>query len=160
MRKNCQDLVKILNKAEKVRITTQLGMDLEIGLKGRKAKADDGNFAKPGAGGNLPCGEVYISPELGASNGKIIFDGSISAHEGVIIIKHPITVNVKNGLATKVAGKREAAKLRDTLNKAKATTRKFVKDGKIPKKDKDAYLKFVMNLFKTLQFILTIWIQL
>lgn len=146
MRKNCQDLVEILNKAVKVRITTQLGMDLEIGLKGRKAKADDGNFAKPGTGGNLPCGEVYISPELGASSGKIIFDGSISAHEGVIIIKHPITVNVKNGLVTKVNGKREAAKLRETLNKAKSTTRKFVKDGKIPKKDKSEYLKNIMNL--------------
>jgi leucyl aminopeptidase (aminopeptidase T) len=146
MRNNCLDLVKILNKAEKVRITTELGMDLEIGLKGRKAKADDGNFTKPGTGGNLPCGEVYISPELGASNGKIIFDGSISAHEGVIIIKNPITVNVKNGVATKVTGKQEAVKLRDTLKKAKQTTRKFVKDGKISKRDEGDYLKNVMNL--------------
>jgi leucyl aminopeptidase (aminopeptidase T) len=146
MRENCENLVKILNKAEKVRITTRLGMDLEIGLKGRKAKADDGNFTKPGTGGNLPCGEVYISPELGASEGKIIFDGSISAHEGVILIKHPITVNVKNGLVTKVSGKKEAAELRDTLKKAKQTTRKFVKDGKIPKKDEADYLKNVMNL--------------
>jgi leucyl aminopeptidase (aminopeptidase T) len=146
MRDNCKNLVKILNKAEKVKITTKLGMDLEIGLKGRKAKADDGNFTKPGTGGNLPCGEVYISPELGASNGKIIFDGSISAHEGVIIIKDPIEVNVKNGFATKVTGKKEAVELRDTLKKAKQTTRKFVKDGKIPKKDEGDYLKNVMNL--------------
>ena len=146
MRDNCMKLKRILDKAEQVRITTKRSMDLVMGLKGRKARSDDGNFAKPGTGGNLPCGEVYISPELKTSKGTIVFDGSISAHEGEIIIRTPISVRVKNGFAVQINGKREAAKLRDTLNKAKSTTRKFVKDGKIPKKDDQAYLKNVMNL--------------
>jgi hypothetical protein len=63
------------------------GTDLIIGLKGREAKSDDGDFTEKGRGGNLPCGEVFISPELGTSKGVIGFDGSISLEGGEIMLK-------------------------------------------------------------------------
>ena len=55
---------EILNKAEYVTITSPGGTDLKIGLRGRKAMLDNGDFSIPGEGGNLPAGETFISPEL------------------------------------------------------------------------------------------------
>lgn len=141
LQESCRKLKRRFDRAESVRITTRLGTDISIGLKNRRALADDGDFSKPGKGGNLPCGEVFISPEIGASNGTIVFDGSIAAAKGEIIIKNPITCNVKNGFVTKITGRNEARVLRETIRDAELKTKEFIKDGKIPSKDSDEYLK-------------------
>jgi len=146
MRALCKKLATILTKAIDVHITTAKGMDLTIGLKGRKGQSDDGDFRKPGSGGNLPCGEVYISPELGASNGTIVFDGSIASYKGEIIIKRPIVVNVKGGFVTKVSGGIEAKELQDTLTRAGHQVDKFVKEGKLSKGIAGEYKKNIFNL--------------
>ena len=143
---NCKKLKSVFDKADQVHITTKHGTDLYIGLRGRKALTDDGNFSKPGAGGNIPAGEMFISPELGSSNGTLVFDGSIASDKGVIIIKKPIKTVVKDNLVIKITGGAEAKQLQDTLNRAKNTTNKFAKDDKIPKKDLPVYLKNIYNL--------------
>ena len=79
----------ILNKAEYVTITSPGGTDLKIGLRGRKAMLDNGDFSTPGEGGNLPAGETFISPELGNSNGRLVFDGSISLYNGDFMLDEP-----------------------------------------------------------------------
>jgi len=62
-----------------------------MGLEGRKAFSDDGDFRTPGAGGNLPAGETFISPQLGASNGRqSAYDGSIALDRGEVVIRKPI----------------------------------------------------------------------
>jgi aminopeptidase len=146
MRALCKKLSTILTRANDVHIKTAKGMDLTIGLKGRKGQSDDGDFRKPGSGGNLPCGEVYISPELGASNGTIVFDGSIASYKGEIIIKRPIEVKVKNGFVTKVSGGIEAKELQDTLTRAGLQVDKFVKEGKLSKGVAGEYKKNIFNL--------------
>jgi aminopeptidase len=146
MRALCKKLATILTTANEVHITTAKGMDLTIGLKGRKGQSDDGDFRKPGSGGNLPCGEVYISPELGASNGTIVFDGSIASYKGEIIIKRPIEVKVKDGFVTKVSGGIEAKELQDTLTRAGHQVDKFVKEGKLTKGVAGEYKKNIFNL--------------
>ena len=86
VRKEASALKSILDRADEVRITAPGGTDLVIGLRGRETKVDDGNFIEAGTGGNLPCGEAFISPELGSSSGVIVFDGSISIFDGDIVI--------------------------------------------------------------------------
>jgi leucyl aminopeptidase (aminopeptidase T) len=146
LRDTCAKLKRYFDRAVEVRITSKLGTDITIGLRGRKAMVDDGNFTKPGKGGNLPCGELFISPELGESHGVIVFDGSISAHEGEIIISEPITMKVMDGFVTAIQGGDEAVKLRATLRKAEKMTRELGRRGKIPTREVTAYLKNIRNL--------------
>ncbi len=146
LRKRAAALQKLFDKADEVYVTGPAGTDITMGLAKRKGMLDDGDFRKPGTGGNIPCGEVFASPELNASNGKIVFDGSISSDQGEIIIETPITAAVKDGFVTKISGGIEAKKLRETISRAEKTSRKFGKEGKIPKADVDTYVKNTKNL--------------
>jgi leucyl aminopeptidase (aminopeptidase T) len=146
LRTLCSNVKKGLDNADEVHITSPSGTELTIGLRGREAKSDDGDFKEPGKGGNLPCGEVFISPELGTSNGVIGFDGSIALPGGEMIIKTPIKAMVKDGFVENVEGDAEAEKLKSTLEKALETTRDFTKEGKIPKEQEGTYLKNSRNL--------------
>ena len=146
LKANCKKLTAILDRASEVHITTRAGTDLVIGVRKRKTRMDDGDFSRPGAGGNVPAGEVFISPELGTGRGTIVFDGCISSKGGVIIIKKPIVATVKNNLVTRIEGGREARELKATLSAARTTTRKFARDGMIAKRLVPEYLKNISNL--------------
>ncbi len=143
---SCAKLKKAFDGAQEAHISSKLGTDLVIGLRGRKGFTDDGNFSKPGTGGNLPAGEMYISPELGRGEGVLVFDGCISSDRGVIIIDKPIAVTVRNNLVRKISGGREARLLRATLSRAEKTTMKFGSEGKLPRKDIPRYLENIYNL--------------
>ena len=146
LRRSCATLKKAFDTAGKVRITSKKGTDLVLGLRGRKAFTDDGNSSKPGAGGNLPAGEMFISPELGAGEGTVIYDGCISSDKGVILIKTQVRVTVKNNLVTNITGGREASLLRATLGRAETATRHFAKEGRITRADLTDYLRNIYNL--------------
>jgi aminopeptidase len=146
LRENAKRLKQLFDKAVAVHLTTRLGTDIMLGLRGRKAFTDDGDFSKPGAGGNLPAGEMFVSPELGSGEGTLAFDGCISSDMGVIMIKQPIRVTVKGNLVTRIAGGREARLLRETLSRARKTTRRFGAEGRISKRDLPAYLRNIANL--------------
>lgn len=111
LRKDCSRVVKTMAEARCVRVTAPGGTDVTVGIRGRKAKPDDGNFRKPGQAGNLPSGEVYVSPALGTMNGTIAFDGSIVLHEGEIVIKRPIFAEISDGYVTSISGGAEALAL-------------------------------------------------
>jgi leucyl aminopeptidase (aminopeptidase T) len=142
----CTKIKDELDKALEVHITAPSGTDIVIGLRNREAKADDGNFREEGKGGNLPCGEVFISPELGASNGTIAFDGSITLEGGEIIIKTPIIAEVENGFVMDISGQNEAGELKKTIDKAEKTVKEFVTQGKIQKDMEASYIKNARNL--------------
>lgn len=146
LRKICKSIKEELDRASQVHIVAESGTDIIIGLKNREAKADDGDFKEMGKGGNLPCGEVFISPQLGTSKGTIAFDGSITVEGGEVIIDTPITVNVKNGFVTEITGSDEAEELKDTIEKAKNTVKEFASSGKIPRDVEEEYTKNTRNL--------------
>jgi leucyl aminopeptidase (aminopeptidase T) len=135
-----------LSRAEAVTITAPGGTDLTIGIRGRKARKDDGNFRKPGSGGNVPAGEVFISPELGSSKGTIAFDGSISSDKGEIMIVRPISCQVDGGFVTKVSGGGEARRLRGTLKRSVKKAGTMVADGAIPAERGEEFAKNAYNL--------------
>jgi aminopeptidase len=146
LRRTSAKLKKLLDAASEAHITSELGTDLVVGLQGRKAFSDDGDFSRPGAGGNLPAGEVYISPELGSSRGTLVYDGCISSDRGVILIKEPIRVTVRDNLASQIRGGAEARRLKATLERARRSTRKFASEGRISRKDLPSYLNNIRNL--------------
>ncbi len=146
VRKEAASLKDILNRANSVRITAPGGTDVVIGLAGRKTKVDDGNFRESGTGGNLPCGEAFISPELGTSKGTIVFDGSISLFDTDVVISQPILCSVKDGFVTDVSGGDEAVRLQDTLKLSAENAVKFFKEGKFDDQTRDSYIRNARNL--------------
>lgn len=133
IRTMAKDLKAILDKANAIRITNRSGCDVIIGIKGRKAMKDDGDFSKAGSGGNLPAGEVFISPAIANSEGVIVYDGCMSVANGVIIIREPITCQLDDGYISSIKGGSEARKLRKTIKDAVKMADEMAKDGKIPK---------------------------
>ncbi len=55
----------VLGQAAEARVTCPRGSDLRLDLRDRSGEADDGKLTAPGAFGNLPPGEGYISPRGG-----------------------------------------------------------------------------------------------
>jgi aminopeptidase len=146
LRQSAAKLKRVLDGASEAHITSEMGTDLIIGLKGRKAFADDGDFSRPGSGGNLPAGEVYISPELRSSYGTLVYDGCIASDTGVILIKEPIRIKVRGNMVTEIQGGSEAGRLSATLARARRSTRKFAGEGKIARRYVQAYLDNIRNL--------------
>ncbi len=137
---------EVLDPAEKVYITASGGTDLEIGLSGREAFVDDGDLSEPGSGGNLPAGEAFISPAIGTSNGVIVFDGSISLHDGDIIAETPVKVSVRDGFVEAVEGTREASLLLETVTLGENNAISYERDGKLPEGKGKTYSRNARSL--------------
>jgi leucyl aminopeptidase (aminopeptidase T) len=59
-------VAELLDDADEARFTCPRGSDMRFDLRGRRGIADDGDLTAPGAFGNLPCGEGFISPVGGS----------------------------------------------------------------------------------------------
>ncbi len=90
------------------RVTTKLGTDITMSIKGRTCHEDTGIVTTPGTFSNLPAGEAYLAPVEGTANGKMVIDGSCA---GVGVVSDPITIEVADGFATKITGGRAAEEL-------------------------------------------------
>jgi leucyl aminopeptidase (aminopeptidase T) len=55
----------LLTAADEAHVTCPRGTDFRADLRGRTGISDDGDLTAPGAFGNLPCGEGFISPLSG-----------------------------------------------------------------------------------------------
>ena len=137
----CKILSSILNDAVSVKVTSPAGTDLTLSVKGRKAYCDDGNFSERGLGGNIPSGEVYISPALESCQGKIVFDGSIALGTGTVLIKTPIEVQVNNGYVGKISGGEEADILYHTIDAAEKRAFEFELDEKLAEGEGEIYMR-------------------
>jgi leucyl aminopeptidase (aminopeptidase T) len=123
---------KALDRAVGIHVCAPGGTDVSFGLAGREAKLDDGDFSCPGRGGNLPAGEVFISPENGTACGTIVFDGSISLHDRDILIREPIRCTLKDGFISGVSGGADAKELLKTITLAERNARSYETRGKFP----------------------------
>ncbi|MDR1307747.1 MAG: aminopeptidase [Treponema sp.] len=144
--RRCAAVNAVLSAAESVHVAAPGGTDLTLGLKGREAKADDGDFSLPGRGGNLPAGESFISPENGTAEGAIVFDGSISLHRGDIIIREPIRCRVKDGYVTDISGGGEAGALLETVTLAEKDAVDYEKAGRLPEGQGEVYRRNARNI--------------
>ena len=146
MKKRCAAIKDILDQAVSVRVSAPGGTDIEIGLRGRAAKSDDGDFSRPGSGGNLPAGETFVSPENGTATGTIVFDGSISLHDGDILIREPIVCAVKGGYITDITGGEEAAALLETVTLAERNAVDYESSGRLPEGSGAVYARNARNI--------------
>lgn len=106
LRRRGRAIAAILDAGSEARITCARGSDLRLGLEGRKAIPDAGELTAPGAFGNLPCGEGFISPDDRASEGTLVVDGTIA---GVGIPVAPVTLTVADGRLVEASGAEGAA---------------------------------------------------
>jgi leucyl aminopeptidase (aminopeptidase T) len=101
LRRRGAALAAALNGGEEARITCRHGSDLRLGLKDRIPIADAGVLDAPGAFGNLPCGEAFVSPAEGTAEGTLVVDGSIA---GVGKVETPVELTVRDGHLTDATG--------------------------------------------------------
>lgn len=94
-------IVTALNSGSEARITCQYGSDLRIGLEGRRGTVDAGELSGRGAFGNLPCGEGFIAPLEGTSEGTLVVDGSIA---GVGLLETPTALTIHEGHLVETSG--------------------------------------------------------
>lgn len=130
-------IVKKLNKAQKIHITSANGTNLflDVSNPNRKPNADyNGNQYKKGQGGNLPVGEVFISPTLTATNGTFVIDASFNSvfpWETVLVGK-PVTLTYKKGQLKKITGG-EADIIKRNIEEAEKRTKDMIKNKKLSK---------------------------
>ena len=129
MRARAKNLAAILDEAVGIQVSAPAGTDIFMGVEGRKTYIDDGDFGKPGTGGNLPAGEVFLSPALRTAEGTIVFDGSIADIAGDIVIENPITCSVAGGFVMSCEGGAEAARLEAALRKGMDMASSLVRQG-------------------------------
>jgi leucyl aminopeptidase (aminopeptidase T) len=107
-------LAERLTGCERVRVTTPGGTDCTFDVTGREWKVDDGVLDSPGAFGNLPAGEVYVSPLSTGADGVCVIDRSIAlAGEG--LVDEPIELTFQKGRIVGIEGGRAAESARTTI---------------------------------------------
>ena len=111
LRRNGGAIADRLTAGSEARLTCPNGSELRIGLEGREAIPDAGELTGPAAFGNLPCGEGFIAPVEGTTNGTLVVDGTIA---GVGIPGEPVELTVENGFLVEAEGE-EGALLMDLL---------------------------------------------
>lgn len=62
LQRRSRALAELLTHSDEAHFTCPNGSDLRLDLFARTGVSDDGDLARPGAFGNLPCGEGFISP--------------------------------------------------------------------------------------------------
>ncbi|QLH74487.1 MAG: aminopeptidase [Methanomassiliicoccales archaeon] len=123
LRRNAKALKELIDEGKEVHVTSPSGTDIRFRIEGRKGHYDDGDFRQPGQGGNLPTGEVYVSPANGTAEGAIVFDGTIDLDTAAELPDEPVRVRFEKGFAVEISGKETARKLRELLDRSEAQAR-------------------------------------
>lgn len=163
LQERCVKLGELFKNAVSVHVTAPGGTNLIVPVNGRSLLSDDGDFSKPGTGGNIPAGEVFISPVVGGSQlksadgsileqqcdgceGVIVYDGSMTFSDGDSIIETPITCKVEKGYVTDITGGAEARRLLKTIMEAELRPFVLEKEGKLPQGQAAIYKKNARNI--------------
>jgi leucyl aminopeptidase (aminopeptidase T) len=91
-------IAQLLTEADSAHVTCPRGTDLTLDLTGRAGIGDDGDLTAPGAFGNLPCGEGFVSPVGGDG---VIVASSLAA---IGLADPPARLTVADGRLAAVAG--------------------------------------------------------
>ncbi|MGM8365221.1 aminopeptidase [Virgibacillus sp. W0181] len=111
-KKKIDKLSHILEEGQEVRVTSELGTDLKMSIKGRHAVPQTGICHEPGSISPPPCIETAVAPIEGTTEGVFIIDGAI-------VPGRAVTENVKvffeGGKIVKIEGGQDAQDLIETL---------------------------------------------
>jgi len=101
LRRRGAAVAEILSAGKEARITCANGSDLTLNIEGRGAIPDAGELSEPGAFGNLPCGEGFVSPHHDSGGGRLMVDGVIAS---IGIPDEPVELTVENGELVNATG--------------------------------------------------------
>jgi aminopeptidase len=101
LRRRGHALADLLTKGSEAHITCPHGSDLRLSLEGREGIPDAGELGEPGAFGNLPCGEGFVSPLETVGDGRLIADGTIAA---IGIPSEPVELVLQAGALVSASG--------------------------------------------------------
>jgi aminopeptidase len=101
LRRRGSELADLLTAGSEAHITSAEGSDLTLNIEGRDGIPDSGQLGKPGAFGNLPCGEGFISPHHNSGSGKLVVDGVIAS---IGIPEKPVELTVEDGALVDATG--------------------------------------------------------
>lgn len=68
-----------LDGVRKIRIVTAKGTDITFGIGKCPILVDDARFESAGIVGNIPAGEVFMVPDDGTADGRLVVDASIAS---------------------------------------------------------------------------------
>ncbi|MET0818656.1 MAG: aminopeptidase [Solirubrobacteraceae bacterium] len=91
-------VAELLTAADSAHVTCPRGTDLTLDLGGRAGIADDGDLTAPGAFGNLPCGEGFVSPLGGEGTVYAATLASLGLPDA------PVELTVRDGRLADAAG--------------------------------------------------------
>jgi leucyl aminopeptidase (aminopeptidase T) len=94
----CRAVAALLTEADEAHVSCPHGTDITLDLRGRAGISDEGDLGAPGAFGNLPCGEGFVSP-LGG-------EGTIATCSlGLVgLTEHPVLRTVRDGRLVDATG--------------------------------------------------------
>lgn len=92
MRKTADLLLKALQNADRIHITTEEGTDLSLEVRGRPFVGDVG--VQQSLECNLPCGEVFCAPVETGADGVVVFDASIG---DIGLLEKPLKTYLEKG---------------------------------------------------------------
>ena len=105
-------VVRAVNSAKRIRVTSALGMDLSGSLEGMVSKNSGGYARNPGDLMCFPDGEAWQGPTEGTAEGIVVIDKTVTL---IGALSEPITFEVSKGKIVKVDGGKDAAKLRSIM---------------------------------------------
>lgn len=114
LRRRGDAVAERLTRGSEARLTCAHGSELRIGLGEREGIPDAGELTAPGAFGNLPCGEGFIAPLEGTSEGTLVVDGTIAA---VGLPNAPVELEIEAGRLVSASGP-EGGRLLELLRAA------------------------------------------
>lgn len=97
--KKTLQIAKVVNMADSMEIKTPNGTHISFSKKGRKALSDTGILTRQGSFGNLPAGEVFLSPVEGTARGRLVLEWGPTRQ-----LTSPIILTVKDGYAFDISG--------------------------------------------------------
>ncbi len=103
----------LLEKSQRMRITSPSGTDLRGQIGGRKVIYETGIFREPGRYAALPNSEINISPLEGTAEGVIVADVRLGA--AGITRDEPATAEVRDGQIVQIKGGKVAKDFWHTL---------------------------------------------
>jgi len=113
-------LKRLLNRftgAKQIRVTNPAGTYLTFNIRGRKGYGVSGMATRPGEATGVPDIEAAVAPVEGDTNGVLVVDGSTSVTG---IVKQPIVITIRDGLALTITGKSDASTIRRTLRRTRS----------------------------------------
>ena len=94
---------EILKDSREVKVITNAGSDFSFSVKDRKWLSDTGIIHRKGEVGNLPAGEIFVSPVEESFNGKIVVD--LFKHIDEVYAARGSVIEVRKGRAINCSDK-------------------------------------------------------